>query len=97
VSLAFTPFDTTEFYASAGRGFHSDDLRGVNRARIEGVAGAPLIASQTGEEIGARLQWLSGKLAATLALYNLDSASETTYNPDVGQDTAGTDAGLRST
>jgi outer membrane receptor protein involved in Fe transport len=89
VSLAFTPFDTTEFYASAGRGFHSDDLRGVNQARIQGVAGAPLIASQTGEEIGARLQWLSGKLAATLALYNLDSASETTYNPDVGQDTAG--------
>jgi outer membrane receptor protein involved in Fe transport len=89
VSLAFTPFDTLEFYASAGRGFHSDDLRGVNQARIEGIVGAPLIAAQTGEEIGARLQWLSGKLSATLALYNLDSASETTYNPDVGQDTAG--------
>jgi len=89
LSLAFTPFDTLEFYASAGRGFHSDDLRGVDRARIEGVAGAPLIAPQTGEEIGVRRQWLRGKLAATLALYNLDSASETTYNPDVGQDTAG--------
>lgn len=88
-SLIFTPRDTTEFYLSYGRGFHSDDLRGVNQARITGVPGAPLIASQTGEEIGMRQELLGGKVAATLALYTLSAQSETTYNPDIGQDTAG--------
>ncbi|MGA3158903.1 MAG: TonB-dependent receptor [Steroidobacteraceae bacterium] len=88
-SLIFTPRDTTEFYLSYGTGFHSDDLRGVNQARLEGVPGAPLIASQTGEEIGMRQELLKGKIAATLALYNLNAQSETTYNPDIGQDTAG--------
>jgi len=88
-SVIFTPVDTTEFYLSAGRGFHSNDLRGVNQAKIEGVPGAPLIASQTGEEVGLRQQLFEHKVAATVALYNLDAQSETEYNPDIGQDTAG--------
>jgi outer membrane receptor protein involved in Fe transport len=89
VSLIFTPATTTEIYVSAGRGFHSDDLRGVNQARIAGVQGAPLIAAQTGEEIGLRQEFFGRKLALTFALFNLDAQSETTYDPDVGQDTAG--------
>jgi outer membrane receptor protein involved in Fe transport len=88
-SLIFTPRDTTEFYLSYGRGYHTDDLRGVNQARLQGVYGAPLIASQSGEELGVRQQLLGGKIAATLALFNLNAQSETTYNPDIGQDTAG--------
>lgn len=87
-SLIFTPADTTELYLSWGRGFHSDDLRGVTQARAAGIAGAPLIASQTGEEVGVRQQ-LRQSVAVTLALYSLDAQSETTYDPDVGQDTAG--------
>jgi hypothetical protein len=47
-SLIFTPVATTEIYLSAGRGFHSDDLRGVTRAAATGQQGAPLIARQTG-------------------------------------------------
>jgi outer membrane receptor protein involved in Fe transport len=88
-SLIFRPGETTEVYVSAGRGFHSDDLRGVNQAKIEGVSGAPLIASQTGEEIGMREELFERKVALTFAVFNLDAQSETTYNPDVGQDTAG--------
>jgi TonB dependent receptor/TonB-dependent Receptor Plug Domain len=88
-SLIFTPAATTEFYVSAGRGFHSDDLRGVNQARSTGVPGAPLIASQTGEEIGVRQEFLNRKVALTFAVFNLDAQSETTYDPDVGQDSAG--------
>jgi outer membrane receptor protein involved in Fe transport len=88
-SLIFTPVDTTEVYLSFGTGFHSDDLRGVNQARTEGVAGAPFIAKQTGEEVGMRQELLDGKIAATLALFNLNAQSETTYDPDVGQDAAG--------
>ena len=88
-SLIYRLNDTTELYASAGRGFHSDDLRGVNQARIAGLAGAPLIASQTGEELGIRTQLFNDRVSATLAAYNLIADSETTYDPDIGQDTAG--------
>jgi outer membrane receptor protein involved in Fe transport len=88
VSLIFTPVDTTELYLSWGRGFHSDDLRGVDRARIDHVYGAPLIAAQTGAEAGIRQQTMRN-LALTLAVYTLKAASETTYDPDMGQDSAG--------
>jgi outer membrane receptor protein involved in Fe transport len=87
-SLIVSPFATTEFYLSAGRGFHSDDLRGVNHAAVTGVAGAPLIARQDGEEVGVRQQ-LGRRLAFTLAVFSLEAQSETTYNPDDGQDSAG--------
>jgi outer membrane receptor protein involved in Fe transport len=87
-SVILTPAATTEFYLSAGRGFHSDDLRGVNAAANLGLAGAPLIARQDGEEIGVRQQ-VGRRLALTLALFSLDAQSETTYDPDVGQDFAG--------
>lgn len=87
-SLIFTPLDTTEIYLSWGRGFHSDDLRGVTQARTAAIVGAPLIASQTGEEVGLRQQFMED-VALTLAVYNLDAESETTYDPDAGQDSAG--------
>ena len=87
-SVILTPAATTEFYLSAGRGFHSDDLRGVNAAANLGLAGAPLIARQDGEEIGVRQQ-VGRRLALTLAVFSLDAQSETTYDPDVGQDFAG--------
>ena len=87
-SLIVTPLATTEFYLSAGRGFHSDDLRGVNQAALTGIAGAPLIARQDGAEIGVRQQ-MGRRLAITLALFTLDAQSETTYDPDAGQDSAG--------
>jgi outer membrane receptor protein involved in Fe transport len=89
VNLIFGVSSTTELYVSAGRGFHSDDLRGVNQARNSGVPGAPLIAEQTGEEIGVRQTFDDRQISLTLALFNLDAQSETTYNPDIGQDSAG--------
>jgi outer membrane receptor protein involved in Fe transport len=88
-NFIFEASPTSEFYVSAGRGFHSDDLRGVNHARIAGVPGAPLIAEQTGEEVGTRQEFDDRKIAVTFAVFNLDAQSETTYDPDVGQDTAG--------
>jgi len=87
-SLIVTPVDTTEVYFSAGKGFHSDDLRGVNQGMLTGTAAAPLLASQIGEEIGIRQQF-TRKVTVTLALFNLDAQSETTYNADIGQDNAG--------
>lgn len=89
LNLILEASPTSEYYLSAGRGFHSDDLRGVNRARNTGTAGAPLLAEQTGEEVGTRQEFGGGKVALTLALFSLDAQSETTYDPDIGQDTAG--------
>jgi outer membrane receptor protein involved in Fe transport len=87
-SLILHPVESTEIYFSAGRGFHSDDLRGVTSAAALGLPGAPLIARQSGEEIGLR-QEFTRALTVTLALYTLNAESETTYDPDVGVDGAG--------
>ncbi len=89
VSLIFAPQATTELYLSWGRGFHSDDLRGVTSAAATGQSGAPLIARQTGEEVGLRQQLAHDQVAVTLAAFNLDAESETTYDPDAGEDGAG--------
>jgi outer membrane receptor protein involved in Fe transport len=87
-SLIFRPLEMTELYLSAGRGFHSDDLRGVTAAQDAHIAGAPLIARQSGEEIGLRQQ-ITPAFTMTFALYKLSAQSETTYDPDAGVDTAG--------
>jgi outer membrane receptor protein involved in Fe transport len=87
-SLIIRPVESTELYFSAGRGFHSDDLRGVTAAAAQGVPGAPLIARQSGEEIGLR-QEFTHAFTLTLAFYTLNAESETTYDPDAGVDGAG--------
>ena len=88
-SLIFRPATDTEVYASYGIGYHSDDLRGVNAARLEGTQGAPLIARQIGEELGLRQQLFDKQVVLTLAVFNLTAQSETEYDPDIGQDAAG--------
>lgn len=88
-SLIYRASESTEFYASAGVGYHSDDLRGVNQARIQNTYGAPLMARQVGEELGMRQELLQNRVSLTLALYNFNAESETKYNADVGQDSAG--------
>ena len=89
-SLIFTATPSLELYASAGEGFHSADLRGVNQDRSVdlGLPHTPLLAAQWGEEVGLRAQPRE-ELAFTLALYNLWQQSETILDPDVGQDSAG--------
>ncbi len=89
-SLIFTPTDHVEFYLAAGRGFHSADLRGVNESKSVdlGLPSSPLLAKQEGQEVGMRAQ-VRRDLALTFAVYNLWQQSETTYDPDVGQDEAG--------
>jgi hypothetical protein len=89
-SLIYTPTGFLEFYLSAGRGFHSADLRGVNQdTSVDlGLPHTPLLARQEGQEVGARAA-IDKSLALTFAVYNLWQQSETTINPDVGQDIAG--------
>ncbi len=87
-SVVFTVLPKTEIYISAGRGFHSDDVRGVTQAASQGLAGAPLIARSTGEEIGVREEFLPN-LSATLTFFQIRFQSELTYDPDAGQTSAG--------
>ena len=89
-SLIYSPTDTLEFYVSAGRGFHSADLRGVNQdTSVDlGLPHTPLLALQEGQEVGVRAAPLPN-LAFTFAYYNLWQQSETIIDPDVGQDSAG--------
>ena len=89
-SLIYTPNEDLEFYLSAGEGFHSADLRGVNQdTSVDlGLPHTPLLAKQEGQEVGVRAQ-ARGDLSLTFAVYNLWQQSETIIDPDVGADTAG--------
>jgi outer membrane receptor protein involved in Fe transport len=92
-SVALGPWHKTELYFSYGRGFHSDDARGVfgtvPGAGIPLAAGpTPLLAKTTGMEIGLRTD-IVPHLSLQVAAFQQDFGSELTYNPDVGQDEAG--------
>jgi outer membrane receptor protein involved in Fe transport len=89
-SLILTPADCLEFYFSAGRGFHSADLRGVNQdVSVDlGLPHTNLLSKQEGQEVGMRAA-VGRDLTFTFAVYNLWQQSETIIDPDVGADTAG--------
>jgi len=89
-SLIYTVNDALELYVSAGRGFHSADLRGVNQdVSVDlGLPRTPLLARQEGQEVGLRAA-PQPNLALTFAIFNLWQQSETIIDPDVGQDSAG--------
>ncbi|MFL6707205.1 MAG: TonB-dependent receptor [Massilia sp.] len=88
LSVVFGPWDKTELYLSAGRGFHSNDARGTTirvdpknpdtPARPE----APLVAAR-GLEAGVRSELVPG-LQSSLALYRLDVDSELLFAGDAG-------------
>jgi hypothetical protein len=92
-SLILGPWAKTELYFSYGRGFHSNDVRGVfGTVPGEGIplAGGPtpLLARTTGKEFGLRSDIIP-RVNLQLAVFEQDFGSELVYNPDVGQDEAG--------
>jgi len=89
-SLIYTVNDSLEFYLSAGRGFHSADLRGVNQdVSVDlGLPNTHLLSKQEGQEVGVRAA-VERDLTFTFAVYNLWQQSETIIDPDVGADSAG--------
>jgi outer membrane receptor protein involved in Fe transport len=91
-SLILGPWHHTELYISAGRGFHSDDVRGVFQTLpLEGIPGVshrtPLLAKANGEEIGLRTSPLRG-LDIQLAVFQIAFSSELVYDQDMGMDQA---------
>jgi hypothetical protein len=101
--LIFGPWADTEFYASAGRGFHSDDARGaITRLDATGTAlnlfagndtivtqsKTKLLTAATGAEIGLRTG-IVPHLQASAAVFLLDLDSELTFSGDAADTSAG--------
>jgi hypothetical protein len=87
LSLILGPWAQTEFFVNWGRGFHSNDARGVIDKIDSTTGGAaspvPALVGATGQEIGVRTEAIPG-LQSSLALWSLDSESELIYSADSG-------------
>lgn len=85
-SVALGPWEKTELYFSWGRGFHSNDVRGVLGFDAGGnTGGTQLLSKTTGMEIGLRSDIIP-RLNLQVAVFQQDFSSELTYNPDIGAD-----------
>ncbi len=87
LNLIFGPWRDTEFYASAGLGFHSNDARGTT-ITIDPVTGLPAdavdpLVQTYGYELGVRTEILDN-VVSTVALFYLHSDSELLYVGDAG-------------
>ena len=90
--LILGPWHKAEFYISAGRGFHSDDVRGVFQTLpLEGIPGfghhTPFMAKADGEEVGVRTTPLPN-LNVQASVFEIEFASELVYDQDMGMDEA---------
>ena len=86
-TIAWRVVPRVELYASAGRGFHSNDTRGV-MTHIDPSTGdpatpAPFLVVADGGEVGARLDPAEG-MKVTVAAYYLRLGSELIYVGDAG-------------
>jgi outer membrane cobalamin receptor len=92
LSVAYAPWNSTEFYANIGNGFHSNDARGtvaaVDPKTLEAIGNAPGLVRSHGAELGLRTEAIP-KMLTTLALYRLDFDSELTFVGDEGTTEAG--------
>jgi outer membrane receptor protein involved in Fe transport len=87
-SLIFGPFHKTEFFLSAGYGFHSNDVRGATIAvdpndKVTPLQKVPLLVRSKGAEAGIRTKAIEG-LESSVALFVLDYASELLFVGDAG-------------
>jgi hypothetical protein len=95
LSAILTASSNLEFYLNWGRGFHSNDARGVT-INVDPKTGTPTdadgnpvtkatpLAKATGKEIGLRAASLVPGLQTSLSLWQLDLASELVFAGDAG-------------
>jgi hypothetical protein len=92
LSVAWAPWNSTEFYTNIGNGFHSNDARGtvatVDPKTLEATGSAPGLVRSHGAELGLRTEAIP-KTQTTLSLYRLDFDSELTFVGDEGTTEAG--------
>ena len=102
-NLILGPWFGTEWYASVGQGFHSNDFRGavttvdasatlMNQMNgdntVVSQSKTPLLTKATGYETGIRTEIIPG-LKATAAVFVLDLDSEATFDGDEAVTTPG--------
>lgn len=85
LSVVLGPWAKTEYFINWGKGFHSNDARGVID-KIDPTTGlpstaVPALTGSTGQEIGLRTEIVQG-LQSSLALWSLNSDSELVYSAD---------------
>jgi hypothetical protein len=86
-SLVLGPWRGAELYANAGRGFHSNDVRGatiqVDPATGDPADRVPVLVRTHGGELGMRAQPWRG-VQSTLSAWRLDIGSELVFVGDAG-------------
>jgi hypothetical protein len=84
VSIIFGPWQRTEFFYNTGKGFHSNDARGMTdpNAPVQG-----LVATR-GQEVGLKSQAFDN-IQTTFAVWQLEVDSELVYVGDAGNTEAG--------
>jgi hypothetical protein len=92
LNLIFGPWNKTEFYASAGSGFHSNDARGTT-ITVDPKTGSAAdkvspLAGSRGMELGVRTEAIAG-LQSAFSVYQLDMDSELIFVGDAGTTEAG--------
>ena len=99
-SAVFTPGKNAEIYLNWGRGFHSNDARGVTGTTdartgltVDGdgkpIERATPLVKSSGKEAGLRLVGLAPGLQTTVAAWQLDLESELIFIGDAGTTEAG--------
>lgn len=87
-SMIFGPFSGTELFLNAGRGFHSNDIRGATITvdpsdKTTPQQKVPLLVRAQGAEAGIRTQAIAN-LDSSVAVFVLDYASELLFVGDAG-------------
>ena len=87
LSMVLGPWQQTEFFFNAGRGFHSNDARGTSATQDpktgEPISPVPGLVAAFGWELGVRTERIAN-LQSSLALWQLQSDSELVYVGDAG-------------
>jgi outer membrane receptor protein involved in Fe transport len=91
-AMVLGPFNKTEYFFSAGAGFHSNDARGVTITEeptdpTTKLGASPLLVRTKGAEVGVRTKMVPG-LNSSISLFILDQASEIIFNGDAGDTSA---------
>lgn len=79
LSLRFGPWQDTEYFVNYGKGFHSNDARGV----VADSEAVPLLAESEGAEVGLRTAIIP-EVQLSFALFALDLESELVFVGDDG-------------
>ena len=91
--MTIGPFDKTEFFVGAGKGYHSNDARSTTVTQVPGdpttpEGASPFLVRSVGAEVGVRTKAIPN-LDSSVSLFYLHQDSELFFDGDTGDTTAG--------